>query len=73
MKTQYQHQLSRVNRGECRCDCGNLATRIKQGEFVCARCDAIEKDLDRFHVMRPGSDCSKLGWVMAGRDGEILC
>jgi hypothetical protein len=66
MKTQYQQQLSRVNRGECRCDCGNLATRIKQGEFVCARCDAIEKDLDRFHAESAGRGyLAFVGWELA--------
>lgn len=33
----------RKDLGRARCDCGNVAARIKWGEGVCARCDEIEK------------------------------
>jgi hypothetical protein len=33
-----------------RCDCGNQASVYRLGEFVCARCDALEKLYDFWHV-----------------------
>jgi hypothetical protein len=47
---QYRSRLQQVSRGERRCDCGRVATRIKQSDFVCDRCDEIEKDLEVFHM-----------------------
>jgi Zn finger protein HypA/HybF involved in hydrogenase expression len=45
----YRVQVQKVKQGKCRCACGNLATTVKQGDYVCERCSEIESRIESYH------------------------
>ena len=46
----HRKALAKQHPEQHQCDCGNKAFAFRAGEFVCSRCDALEKLYDFWHI-----------------------